>query len=82
MEKDKLSALALSDTGFIFDPVIGETYTTNEVGLKIISLIKNNYDENEIVAELLNEFDADVNELQNDVEDFVRQLESFHLVSK
>ncbi len=40
MASEALKNLALSDTGFVFDPTTGNTYTLNETALAIVRLLK------------------------------------------
>ena len=38
--------IAISETGFIFNPSSGDSYSTNPIGLEIINLMKNNKNAN------------------------------------
>ena len=44
----KLNSLAISDNGFIFKPSTGESFTTNELGLIILNLLKEGKSADEI----------------------------------
>lgn len=55
----KLNSLAISDNGFIFKPSTGESYTTNEMGLFIIQLLKENKSGEEIINAIMEEFEVD-----------------------
>lgn len=55
----KLNSLAISDNGFIFKPSTGESFTTNEIGLMIINLLKQEKSADEIIHEITEEFDVD-----------------------
>lgn len=55
----KLNSLAISDNGFIFKPSTGESYTTNELGLMIINLLKQGKSTDEIITIITEEFDVD-----------------------
>jgi len=55
----KLNSLAISDNGFIFKPSTGESFTTNELGLLIINLLKEGKSADEIIQEITEEFDVD-----------------------
>lgn len=80
MDIDKLSVLAVSESGFIFDPVTGHSYTANATGLKILELLKAGKDEDEIKAIIMEEFDASDDEVTVDVQDFVENLKKYFLV--
>ncbi|WP_159947944.1 PqqD family protein [Polaribacter septentrionalilitoris] len=55
----KLNSLAISDNGFIFKPSTGESFTTNEIGLIIINLLKEEKSADEIINKITEEFDID-----------------------
>ena len=55
----KLTSLAISDNGFIFKPSTGESFTTNEIGLMIINLLKESKSADDIISEITEEFDID-----------------------
>jgi methyltransferase-like protein len=55
----KLNSLAISDNGFIFKPSTGESYTTNEMGLFIIQLLKENKSGNDIIQAIMEDFEVD-----------------------
>lgn len=80
MDRDKLSVLAISDSGFIFDPVTGHSYTANATGLKILELLKAGKEEDEIKAMIMEEFDASDDEVTVDIADFVENLKKYFLV--
>ena len=80
MDIDKLSVLAVSESGFIFDPVTGHSYTANATGLKILELLKAGKDEDEIKNELMDEFDASEDEVTVDIQDFIENLKKYFLV--
>jgi hypothetical protein len=48
MDRDKLAVLAVSESGFIFDPVTGHSYTANATGLRILELLKTGKEPDEI----------------------------------
>ncbi|MDD3156334.1 MAG: PqqD family protein [Candidatus Pacebacteria bacterium] len=80
MDRDKLSVLAISDSGFIFDPVTGHSYTANATGLKILELLKTGKSEDEIKSAIMEEFDASDDEVTVDIQDFVENLKKYFLV--
>ncbi|HEY5955368.1 MAG TPA: PqqD family peptide modification chaperone [Polyangiaceae bacterium] len=40
MDKSRLEMLAISDTGFVFDPRTGHSYTVNATGLTVLNELK------------------------------------------
>ena len=69
-----LSNLALSETGFVFDPSTGNTFVANETALAILRALQKNKEINEISGDLLAEYDVSSEELARDLSDFKIQL--------
>ena len=80
MNVEKLASLAISDSGFIFDPVTGHSFTSNQVGIDIINFLKQDFSIDETVDELLEIYDIDENQLEVDVMDFVQNLKNYNLI--
>ena len=80
MDRDKLAVLAVSESGFIFDPVTGHSYTANATGLRILELLKSGKNEEEIKTMLLDEFEATEDEVSVDISDFIENLKKYFLV--
>ncbi len=55
----KLNSLAISDNGFIFKPATGESFTTNEMGLFIINLLKEGKSGDEVINAITEGFEID-----------------------
>jgi hypothetical protein len=75
----KLNSLAISDNGFIFKPATGESYTTNELGLLIINLLKANKSKNEIINGITEEFEVDELTAGRDLYEFLDFLKKENL---
>jgi hypothetical protein len=80
MEVTTLKNLAISDTGFIFDPFSGKTFTVNEIGMVIIQSLKNGEDVAFIQNKILQEFDTTLDQLDRDISDFLIQLKEQSLI--
>jgi hypothetical protein len=72
--------IAISDSGFIFLPSTGETFTLNEIGKQIFKLLQAKKTIEEISSEILKEYDIDSLTLERDIEDFILRLKSLNLV--
>lgn len=66
--------IALSDTGFVFDPSNGNSFSTNPIGLEIIQLLKQNKTQSEIETKILTTYEVDKNTFEKDYYDFVNML--------
>ncbi|MCB1180248.1 MAG: HPr-rel-A system PqqD family peptide chaperone [Leptospiraceae bacterium] len=80
MSYSYLKNLAFSDSGFLFDPGTGSTYTVNETGLFILNLLKINKEQNEIIQLLLEEYETTKEQAERDFSDLIIQLKSLRLI--
>lgn len=60
--------------GFLFDPIRGITYSTNEIGIFITQCLRQGLGVDEIVTSLTRRFEVDPQTARFDVEDFVSQM--------
>ena len=49
--------IAVSESGFLFDPTSGESYSLNEQGLEILNLLKERKSDPEITAYMTETYD-------------------------
>lgn len=71
---DVLNRLAVSESGFVFDPASGHHFTVNETGLVLLRLLLKEPRLDEILETLRAEFDADPRDIERDVIEFVSAL--------
>ena len=72
---DVLTRLALSDSGFVFDPVTGNSFTVNGSGLAILRRLQlQGSDLAGTVASLCEEFDVEAMAAERDVIEFANLL--------
>jgi hypothetical protein len=71
----RLRQLAISDSGFVFDPLTGHTYSVNGPGLEILEGLKQGLTASDLAARWseTHEFDADDDPLR-DIEEFIAQV--------
>jgi hypothetical protein len=74
----ELRSLALSDTGFIFDPRTGHSYSANATGLAVLTALKAGRAPEAIVDQVRAEFDGGV-AVEDDVEQFIELLRDLGL---
>ena len=80
----RLLDLATSETGFVFDPSSGATFSTNAVGLVILDCLKSSQKRCEIVKSLRDAFDVSEGEddLSRDIDEFLQLLKRHQIVEK
>ena len=69
--------LAVSESGFVFDPVSGQSFSVNETGLVVLHLAQQEQDFDKLVEQLAEQFDASILEINRDVQDFINRLQGF-----
>ncbi|MCC6549383.1 MAG: PqqD family protein [Ignavibacteriaceae bacterium] len=72
--------LAVSDSGFLFLPNTGETFSLNEMGRVIFRMLQQKKSEEDIIAEICSEYQVDRSIVSRDVDDFVSQLKNYSLI--
>ena len=75
----KLSQLALSDEGFVFDPHTGDSFQVSEAGLHVLKALKLGRSDEEAAAALVQEFDVTMEEARHDCADFRSRLRNLGL---
>lgn len=72
--------VALSDSGFLFNPSSGESYSVNPIGQEIIKMLNEESSEEEIIATLLEKYNVERDTLEKDISDFFGMLELYGVV--
>ncbi len=73
--------IAVSESGFLFNPSTGDSFSVNPVGQDVIRLMKEEKSDEEIIDEILNTYMVDKNTVEKDLYDFKNVLESFKLIN-
>ncbi len=71
--------VAVSDNGFLFNPLTGDSYSVNQIGQEIIRYLKNGKSEEEIKQTITDEYMIDLNTVEKDYLDFERMLTAYKL---
>ena len=72
--------IALSESGFIFDPASGESFSLNNTGADIVDLLKKGSSIEEIRSFMLNKYEAEEHEIEKEIFDFVNILRQYQLI--
>ena len=70
----RLKDLAVSETGFVFDPYSGATFSLNASALCLLRGLKEGLDREELLARLEELFDVTDADLSRDIEEFLELL--------
>lgn len=69
-----LERLAISESGFVFDPVSGHSFTLNETALTILRLLQKNRRIAALRQQLLDDYEVDETTLDRDLLEFLGSL--------
>ncbi len=74
--------IAVSDNGFIFNPLSGDSFSTNPIGQEVIRLMKEQKTKEEIVKLLAQKYNSEDSNIEKDLVDFFQMLLSYQLISE
>jgi hypothetical protein len=72
--------IAVSESGFIFDPSTGESYSLNSQGVEILSMLKDAKSTTEITNYFISEYEVEKEDFERYLTDFTGMLKQFKLV--
>jgi hypothetical protein len=72
--------IALSESGFLFDPDSGESFSVNSTGKEILKLISSGKAITEIEEVVLSEYEVDQKTFYRYMDDFAHTLRRFNLL--
>lgn len=72
--------LALSETGFLFNPGNGDSFSLNPIALEVVEMLKAGKDEAAIRAALFAAYAVDADTLEKDLYDFLNRLRQYKLL--
>jgi hypothetical protein len=74
------SNIALSESGFVFNPNTGESYTLNPVGMELFGMIREGRDFKEIRNFYLGRYEVEESIFEKDFEDFMHLLHAYQMM--
>jgi hypothetical protein len=66
--------VAISDSGLVFNPVNGESFSVNPIGVEIINQMKEGRSRDEIAAGITERYSVDSDTFEKDFNDFLTIL--------
>jgi len=72
--------VAVSDSGFIFNPDTGESFTANPMGLEMLARMRSGSDTESISHEIARKYNIDKDTVEKDYHDFVSMLKHHNLL--
>ena len=74
--------IAISETGFIFNPTTGDSFSANSIGAEIIELLKSETKIKNIIKTICDKYDVESSSFEKDLEDFMLQIRDANLTSQ
>jgi hypothetical protein len=74
--------IATSESGFIFNPGNGDSFSVNEIGAEIINFMKEERSQADIIDTITLKYDTERIQVEKDLEDFISMLVSYNLIEK
>ncbi len=72
--------IAVSESGFVFDPNSGDSFSMNPVGAEILNLLKQEKDFDKIHDTMIKKYDVPPGEFDKYFLDFIQTLKQFNLM--
>lgn len=72
--------IAISESGFIFNPMTGDSFSANPVGKDILQWMREEKNADEIVLQLQQKYQVDAAVAEKDVYDFIQMLKTYQLI--
>ncbi|MEI7898123.1 MAG: PqqD family protein [bacterium] len=72
--------VAVSEAGLLFNPVTGESFSVNPIGVEILSLIREEKNPEQISITILEKYSTDQSTFEKDYHDFIGILEHHNLL--
>jgi hypothetical protein len=74
--------IAISESGFVFNPTRGDSFSTNPIGLEIVNMLKAGKSREEIREYILQTYQTNEATFEKDFYDFVQQLKQHNLIDE
>ena len=72
--------VAISESGFVFDPATGDSFSMNPIGVEIMNMLQAGNSQEEIFAHILSKFDVEKDVFEQNYYDFMGMLRQFNLL--
>ncbi|MFO7999453.1 MAG: PqqD family protein [Bacteroidales bacterium] len=74
--------IAISETGFVFDPSTGDSFSLNPVGLEIMGFLREGKTREEIAALITDKYDVEKGAFERYFYDFVSMLKHHQILQE
>jgi len=74
--------IAISETGFVFDPTTGDSFSLNAVGLEILQLFRAGNSQEKITEQITDKYDVEVSVFEHYYFDFMSMLKHHQILEE
>jgi PqqD family protein of HPr-rel-A system len=74
--------IAVSETGFIFNPTTGDSYSMNPIAMEILEMLKKDMSEEEIIKTLFEKYDVSKSILNKSYDEFIDTLKKLNILEE
>jgi cell division protein YceG involved in septum cleavage len=74
--------IAVSETGFIFDPTTGDSFSLNPTAAEILNLLKDGKNEKEIKKVIMEGYNVDESTFERSFLDFMAMLRLYNMIEE
>lgn len=74
--------IAISETGFLFDPSTGDSFTLNPMGVEILKMIREGKNQEEITAQITSVYDVVESAFERYFYDFAAMLKHYQIIEE
>jgi PqqD family protein of HPr-rel-A system len=72
--------IAVSETGFIFNPTTGDSYSMNPIATEILEMLKKEMSEEDIKKALIEKYDVSKSVLNKSYDEFIDTLRKLNIL--
>ncbi|RPI17479.1 MAG: PqqD family protein [Ignavibacteriae bacterium] len=72
--------IAISESGFVFNPTTGDSYSLNPIAAEILDMLKKDLSEDEITDALLEKYDVTASVLHRSIDEFIDTLKEMKIL--
>ncbi|MFN8155103.1 MAG: PqqD family protein [Bacteroidia bacterium] len=74
--------IAISESGFVFNPMTGDSFSANPVGKDILQWMREEQSEEEIIQQLKKKYKVEPAVAEKDLYDFMLMLKTYQLIQE
>lgn len=74
--------IAISESGLLFNPITGESFTVNPIGVEILNMIREESEPGRIRETIMEKYSVDAISFEKDYQDFLGMLLHYKLMER